>query len=378
MEQISTQVSNNLASDVAKIVADIMPMGHICVCYLSKDKALAQKATSEVSEFEYKISYVEYPDGVACDDESAMDIVNCDDDVRLFLGVGGREIASLICKALRKRPLLYALVTDSPFIYGVGYALEGTQAPIKLLIDMDGNAGFEDYARCVGAVLAHRVELVEKKYVHYMMGIQDYAELKREQDLLDSVIGDGRITDTDKLFGGTLEYAKLYDMPYKSSVALLAELIEHINLTSDRGESMLLASIALVKYFKAIMSIEQYMLIPPADVSSTCRNLAKILGVDVSDIIGMVKDRKFKSKWLYIHNEYRADMLSEIEELDSKLVNIIKSAKRFMPDVGYHLGEDYDSDTIINLIYNLSPIVHECSPIAIADALLGEAEEDVI
>ena len=119
------------------------------------------------------------------------------------------------------------------------------------------------------------------------------------------------------------------------------------------------------------MSIEEYSLITPADVSSRCRVLAKILGADVSDFIGMVKDRKFKSKWLYIHCEYRQDMLKEIEELDSKLPNIIKSAKRFMPDVGYHLGDDYDCNSIIQLIYNLSPIVHECSPIAMADALFG-------
>lgn len=372
MEKILTQVSNNLSSDVAKIVADIMPMGHICVCYLSKDKELAEKAVKEVSDFEYKISRVEFPDEVVCDGESALDIVNCADDVRLFLGVGGREITALLCKACEKRTLIYALVTDSPFIYGVGYALKCMQAPIKLLIDGAGKNSFEDYAKCVGAVLAHRVEVWEKKYIHYMMGIQDCAKLKVEQDLLDSIIGDGHMSDMDKLFNGILKYTEIYDMPYKSSVELLAQLIEHISLTNDRGESMLLASIALVKYYKAIMSIEEYMLIPPSDISSTCRNLAKILGMDVSDIINMVKDRKFQSKWLYIHNEYRRDMLEEIEELDAKLVSIIKSAKRFMPDVGYHLAEDYDCDTIIQLIYNLSPIVHECSPIAMAEVLCGD------
>ncbi|MDE5756361.1 MAG: hypothetical protein K2I23_04655 [Clostridia bacterium] len=370
MEKFLTQVSENISSDVAKIVADIMPMGHICVCYLSRDKALAQKAVKEVSEFEYKITYVEYPDEVVCNSESALDIANSPDDVRLFLGVGGREIAALLCRACEMRPLQYALVTNSPFLYGTGYALKGV-FPIKLLIDKDGKDDFADYAKCVGAILAHRVALWEKKYIHYMMGIQDYARLKAEQDLLDSLIGDGQMSDTAKLFNGTLEYAKLYDAPYKPSVEILAELIEHVNLTSDRGESMLLAAIALVKYFKAIVSIEEYSLITPADVSVRCRALAKILDTDVSDLIAMVKDRKFQSKWLYIHYEYRQDLLKEIEDLDAKLLNIIKSAKRFMPDVGYHLGDDYDCNGIIQLIYNLSPIVHECSPIAMADSLLG-------
>ena len=241
------QVSENLSSDVANTVADIMPMGHICVCYLSGDKQLAQKAIEEVSEFEYKITCVEFPDEVICNDESALDIVNCDDDVRLFLGVGGREIASLLCKACKKRPLTYALVTNSPFLYGVGYALKGGQMPIKLLIDKDGKDGFGDYAKCVGAILAHRVSLWEKKYIYYMTGIQQYASLKAEQDLLDGIIGDGQMSDTARLFDGMLAYAKLYDEPYKSSAEILAELIEHVNLTSDRGESMLLAGIALVK-----------------------------------------------------------------------------------------------------------------------------------
>ncbi|MDE5654328.1 MAG: hypothetical protein K2I46_01805 [Clostridia bacterium] len=371
MEKFLTQVSENLSSDVAKVVTDVMPMGHICVCYLSKDKELVQKAIKEISEFEYKVTYVEYPDGVVCDGESAKDIIECADDVRLFLGVGGREITTLLCMACEKRPLLYALITDSPFLYGVGYALKGA-TPIKLLIDRAGKNNFEDFAKCVGAILAHRVALWEKKYIHYMVGIQDYAKLKRERDLLDGIIGDGNMLDADKLFSGILEYAQIFDAPYKSSVEILAELIENINLTNDRGESMLLAGIALVKYFKAIMSIEECMLIPPSDVSSRCRALAKILGIDVSDVINLVKDRKFQSKWLYIHNEYREDMLKEIEELDSKLPNIIKSAKRFMLDVGYHLGEDYECNSIIQLIYNLSPIVHECSPIAMAEVLLGE------
>ncbi|MDE6869373.1 MAG: hypothetical protein K2J75_01480 [Clostridia bacterium] len=372
MEKFLTQVSENISFDVAKTVADVMPMGHICVCYLSGDKGLAQKAIEEVSEFEYKITFVEYPDEVICNEESALDIVNCADDVRLFLGVGGREIATLLCQACKIRPLQYALVTDTPFLYGVGYALKGAQLPIKLLIDKDGKEGFGDYAKCVGAILAHRVSLWEKKYVYYMMGIQDYASLKAEQDLLDSIIGDGQMSDTARLFGGIMEYAKMYYEPFKPSAEILAELIEHVNLTSDRGESLLLAGIALVKYFKTIMSIEEYSLITPADVSSRCRALAKILGTDVSDLIGMVKDRKFQGKWLYIHCEYRRDMLKEIEDLDAKLLNIIKSAKRFMPDVGYHLGEDYDCNSIIQLLYNLSPIVHECSPIAMADILLGE------
>ena len=370
MEKILTQVSENISSDVAKLVSDVMPMGHICVCYLSKDKVLAQRAVEEISEFEYKITYVEYPSDVICNCESALDIVNCADDVRLFLGVGGREIAALLVKACEKRPMQYALITNSPFLYGVGYAIKGV-LPIKLLIDSRGKEDFGDYAKCVGAILAHRVALWEKKYIHSMIGIQDYAKLKAEQDLLDDIIGDGRLSDADKLFKGILEYAKIYDSPYKSSVEILAELTEHVNITSDRGESMLLAGIALVKYFKTIMSIEEYSLITPADLSSRCRALAKILGADVSDFISMVKDRKFQGKWLYIHCEYRQDMLKEIEELDAKLLNIIKSAKRFMPDVGYHLGDDYDCNSIIQLIYNLSPIVHECSPIAMADALFG-------
>ena len=46
-----------------------------------------------------------------------------------------------------------------------------------------------------------------------MIGIQDYAKLKYEQDLLDGIIGDGQMSDADKLFNGILEYAKIYDSP---------------------------------------------------------------------------------------------------------------------------------------------------------------------
>jgi len=55
--------------------------------------------------------------------------------------------------------------------------------------------------------------------------------------------------------------------------------------------------------------------------------------------------------------------------VEDKLGKIIKSAKRYMSDVGYHLGDDYDSNIIIELIYNLSPLTDECSLVAMADYL---------
>ena len=377
MEKFITQISDNIPADVAKLVSDIMPMGHICVCYLGKDKEFAQRALSEISQFEYKITQIEYPDDTVCNEDTAQDIVNCDDDARLFLGIGGRTIVSLMGKACEKRAMQYAIITDSPFLYGVGYALTpNRQTPIKLLIDKFCKKDYSDYARCIGAVLAHRVALWEKKYVFHMLGIQQNAKLKAEETVLSEIIGDGNIDDKDKLFDGIVAYAQISDCEFRSSVEIAAELIEYTNLTFDRGESLLLAAIALVKYFKAIMSIEEYRLIIPADTSVRCRSLSKLLGADVSELIGAVKNRKFEGKWLYIHTEYREDMLKELEELDGKLINIIKSAKRFMPDVGYHFGDDYDSDSIIKILYNLSPLTHECSPIAIADALLGDPSLD--
>ncbi len=117
------------------------------------------------------------------------------------------------------------------------------------------------------------------------------------------------------------------------------------------------------------MSVEDFHLTIPIDISLKCRRLSKLLGVDISEIIGGVKDRKYQGKWLYIHSEYREDLLAEVLSLEEKSKNIIKSAKRFMPDVGYHLGEDFDSNYLIELIYNLSPITDDCSLVTMADIL---------
>ena len=59
----------------------------------------------------------------------------------------------------------------------------------------------------------------------------------------------------------------------------------------------------------------------------------------------------------------------EIKKLESKLPAIIRSAKRFMPDAGYHLSEEYDSNMLIQAVYNLSPLTDDCSPVSIADCL---------
>ncbi|MDE5616177.1 MAG: hypothetical protein K2I78_00130, partial [Clostridia bacterium] len=105
------------------------------------------------------------------------------------------------------------------------------------------------------------------------------------------------------------------------------------------------------------------------DISPKCRRLAKLLGTDISEIISKVQNRKYQGKWLYIHSEYREDLLAEVLSLEEKSKKIIKSAKRFMPDVGYHLGEDFDSNYLLELVYNLSPLTDDCSLVTMADIL---------
>lgn len=370
MEKFAVQVCEDIPAQIVKIVEDIMPMGHIGVCYLSKDKQLAQKAVSAVKESEYKITYIEFPDGSVSDEETIKEIVNSADDIRLFVGAGGREIAGILGKACETRQCGYALTTASPFIYGVGYAFEkGCRAPIKLIIDAEELNRADDYGQCVGAILAHRLALWEKKYVSQMLGVYDGGKLKARQILLDGIIGEGDMSDKAKVFDGLLRFAKAYESDFLSSVEIVARLIEYSALTNVRGESLLIAAIALIKYFKAIMSIKEYRLLIPSDMSARCLTLSKLSGIDVSEIIQAIRGRQFQNKWLYIHAEYREDMLKELEEIESKLVKIIKSAKRFMPDVGYHLSEDYDSSVILRILYNVSPLTHECSPLSMAEYL---------
>ncbi len=369
MEKIKIKICEDVSQDIAKAVGSVMPMGHIGVCFLSGDSDIAHKAMSAIGEFEYKITYIEYPDGSVADEFTVGDVVNAPDDIRLFIGVGGRDVATILGDACAKRNTPYLLATYSPFIYGVGYCVKAAVLPIEVYVDAGAYSARDDYAHCVGAAIAHRVALWERKYVYQMLGKYDYSNIKREQDLLDGMIGDGEMADKARILEGFVEYAKVADDTFLSCADILSQLIERCMLTRVRGESMLIAAIALVKYFKAIMSIEESRLLIPADISSHCRVLAKMTDIDISEIMKAVTDRKFQGKWLYIHSEYREDMLKELNTIDAKLLKIIKSAKRFMGDVGYHLGEDYDSNVILTLLRHLSPLAHECSPAAMADYL---------
>lgn len=369
MEKFKIQVCENTPEEIAKVVESIMPMGHIGVCCTSGDKEFAQKAMSGIKEFEYKLTYIEYPDGSVDDENTVADIVGAPDDIRLFVGIGNRNISSILGNACAKRNTPFLMVTRSPFLYGVGYGLSTPALPMQVFVDNSVYNARDDYASCIGAILAHRVGLWEKKYVYQMLGKYDYANIKREQDMLDGIIGGGEMADKAKIFDGILEYANSSADCFISSADVLADLIERCLLTSSHGESLLISAAALLKYFKAIMSVKDARLLIPDDLSSGCTALAKMSGMDMSEIIDCVKGRNFQSKWLYIHSEYREDMLAELDALDSKLLKIIKSAKRFMSDVGFHLSEEYDSGLILNLLYNLAPLTHECSPISMASYL---------
>lgn len=193
--------------------------------------------------------------------------------------------------------------------------------------------------------------------------------LLEEENILDAIIGDGVMNDRKKLFDGIMRYAATDIQQFKSSHFVMTKLLKELSLSSSIGDCRLLSAITLLKYFKTVLSVEDFHLTIPIDISSKCRRLSKLLGVDISEIIGGVKDRKYQGKWLYIHSEYREDLLGEVLSLEEKSKNIIKSAKRFMPDVGYHLGEDFDSNYLIELIYNLSPLTDDCSLVTMADIL---------
>ncbi|MDE5548825.1 MAG: hypothetical protein K2J13_01085, partial [Clostridia bacterium] len=153
------------------------------------------------------------------------------------------------------------------------------------------------------------------------------------------------------------------------SNAIMTRLLGELALTSNVGDCRLLSAITLLKYYKTVLSVEDYYLTIPLDISPKCRRLSKLMGVGISDIISKVQGRNYEPKRLYIHSEYREDLLAEVLSLEEKSKKIIKSAKRFMADVGYHLGDDFDSNYLIEIIYNMSPLVDECSIITMADIL---------
>lgn len=376
MEEFLIDVCRQTATRLAAECKNFMPMGHIGICCRSKDRAYAENLTKEICQFDYKITFIEYPDDVEINYENAKDIINADAGIRLFVAIGDRIVAGMTAISSAFRDMEYILVANSPNLYGVGYALDEAsgvkcqvKSPLAVLQDAETLGNREEYAQCVGIILGHCVESIEKKYVGYLTGRFDERKLNAEQQELNDVVGDGDMSDRRLIAEGMVRYARLKKEPFESSVAVLSKLIEDICLTNNRGESRLLAAIALIKYFKSILSVDNYCLSVPADVSNKCRRLAKITGQDISDIIKRVQNRNFQPKWLYIHGEYRQDMLAEVVGLEDKLGKIIKSAKRYMSDVGYHLGDDYDSNIIIELIYNLSPLTDECSLVAMADYL---------
>ena len=374
MEKYLTQTSDNIKESVAKECSDVMPSGHVGVCCLDKDRQYAEGIVEDISRFEYKITFIEYPEGVEADTETALDIVNSDDDIRFFIGVGDRAIASMLAVASKSRSIQYILVANSPDLNGVGYDIvcdkdEKATSPKCVYVDTNALDRPYPYADLVSSVISHRVELIEKKYIHYLSRRFDERKLAQEQKVLDDIIADGDMSDRKRLFDGIMKYASLDREKFLSANNLMTKILGEVCLTNNVGDCRLLTAITLIKYFKAVLSAEDYYLSIPLDISPKCRRMSKLINVDISDIIAKVQNRKYAREWLYIHSEYREDLLAEVLSLEEKSKKIIKSAKRFMADVGYHLGDDFDSSYLIDIVYNLSPLVDDCSLISMADIL---------
>lgn len=377
MENFYIEICQDISEKVAKDCNEFMPSGHLAVCCTTKDMGYAKSIVEGINTFDYNITFIEYPDDVVPDEENVMDIVESEEDIRFFVGVGGRQIATLLSMATKKREFEYVLAANTPDIYGVGYSIGKTRAfeeyecmyPKALYIDKNCVDKKEGFASLVGTILGHAVEIFEKEYVNKMSGKFEEKEIADEKEKIYAMIGDGDMSDREKLLEGIVDFCNVKRQEFRSAQKVMTKLIEEISLVGDSGESSLLSAITLIKYFKALLSVKEGSLTIPVDLCGKCRNIAKLVNTDMSTVIRHIENRKFEPKWLFIHKEYREDMLEEITKLESKLDNIIRSAKRYMSDVGYHLGEEYDSNMFIQAVYNLSPLVEDCSPVSIADCL---------
>lgn len=377
MDNLNIKISTEISKDLTKRTSEIMPSGRICVCCTSDDLDYAKSVISDISSFDYDISFIEYPDATVPDDENIMDVVESDEDIRLFVGVGGRVVAELLARACAIRESEYIFVANTPDLYGVAYSLgkvepfenSEVKPPHILYVDENCTQGKKGYASLVGIILGHAVELFEKEYINRLSGRFDEHKLEDEKALLYGIISSGDMSDRKRLLENEIRLSKCEREEFCSAQRVLVKLIEDMSLVSDRGESSLLAAVTLIKYFKAVLSVEEANLTLPSDLSEKCRNVSKLVGTDMSEIIKRVEKRTFHPEWLFVHREYREDMLKEIKKLESKLPAIIRSAKRFMPDAGYHLSEEYDSNMLIQAVYNLSPLTDEASIVSVADCL---------
>lgn len=375
MEKYITQTTSNIQSELKDACKDYMPNGHIGICCLTKDREYAQKIVQQL-DFDYKLTFIEYPDEVYPDKENAIDIIQSQEDIRLFVGIGGERIATLLAISSQQRQMEYILVANTPNMYGIGYGLGQTQifdtyipsVPRIVLIDGEACDKKSDYAECVAIFLGHAVELIEKEYINIMCDKFDVAKLNQEKALIDRILNDD-LTDKKKVLEYMLEYCDLQREEFLSSQKIVAKLIEEISLDDKIQNSWLLGAITLIKYLKSILKVENSYLNVPVDIAGKCRNISKLTGESMSKILSYVENKKYLPEWIHIHREYRQDFLDKILSLEGKLKGIIKTAKRYMPDCGYELGEEFDSNMFIQAVYNMSPLADECSIIAIADYL---------
>ena len=234
MEKFLIEISDNISEKVAKECNEFMPSGHIAVCCTTKDLDYAKSVTEKINTFDYEITFIEYPDDVVIDDESVLDIVESQENIRFFIGIGGREIATLLSKATTLREFEYILVSNTPDIYGVGYAIGKTEAfeeyqfimPKALYIDSNCVSKKEGFASLVGIILGHAVEIFEKEYINKMNGKFQENLLSIEKQKIYDMIGNGDMCDRKKLLEQIVDFCNTERQEFCSSQKVMTKLLE--------------------------------------------------------------------------------------------------------------------------------------------------------
>lgn len=265
----------------------------------------------------YQVARHVYPAGVIASRANAELLLNCPEDARVLLAVGGGGLCDMVkyvcCKLKKDCVAVMTTLTDaclSPFsvLYAKGFKeVFVTKAPLGLIADINLLAGGESVAASgCGAVAAKNIALCDWYIAHIMTGEKYCAAACEQADAAIKFASDALAARqsgkalVSALCEATLRLSLLLQLTKSSRLSNggethLTHALEMLLAAEERparmyGENLFLAATFLAKvYLRFVSAPVTPGFLPPPDLNMRAEKMSEFLKVSESDALGKVR-----------------------------------------------------------------------------------------
>ncbi|MGN0771568.1 MAG: iron-containing alcohol dehydrogenase [Christensenellales bacterium] len=355
-------VGEDKIMSIAQVCREFLSDGFVAVCCMQNCLDYAEKVENLLKNGGYIVKLVCFADDTLACKESAQDLIDLKENVRLIVSIGGGSIAQLAKYAAKERNNQHVHVmtctTTADILSGRCFFDQRVNPPSAVIYDpkfckqsdvMIG-AGY-------GEICSYLLRDIDVRWA-CRLGVNNSCGyvLDMIYSTVQEYIDEFKYSDSkDLLTAKTL-----------LNIGLLSQLLQEETTLCDRcvhllegmteldpmpwGIKAMIVSAALISWYKSCFKAPESNLMIGFDRNEAALELCRSMGFDSVSVLTAVGSLEYKKQWSWVLKEYRAEVADDAMLAYTVMMRCVRQFRRIFGDAGYFLSEYLDSDVLLDVI----------------------------